>query len=81
MAGTPATSPFAKTEFVDINESYSKEGLITGMQLPDGRILLNFDHNTKTSVVAEIAKLIGAKVVVVKGTWTFTPAVEEDDDE
>ena len=81
MVDMPATSPFSKSKLTPIapGESYSEEGLITGLRTPNGDVLLNFDKNTKLSLLAEIARVLKAELITVKGTWTFTPHTEEDE--
>lgn len=76
MGQTPATSPFATSKLLPIEDEYKKEGKLMGLRLPTGEILINYEHGTKNSVIAEIAKVLKAEVVVVSGTWTFTPHKE-----
>jgi hypothetical protein len=75
------SSPFARTDLVPIDEDYSKKGLITGLYLPDGRILLNFESTSSVALINEIARTLGAKVVTVQGTWTFTPDRHDDEND
>lgn len=65
-------SPFSKTEMQELGE-YSKPGSHVGFLLPDGRILVNFADSTHHSVLAQIARAVGAELISISGTWTFTP--------
>lgn len=77
----PVSSPFSKTNLIPIEVGYSTEGLITGLRLPDGQIILNFDKNTNLAVLKAIATITQSEIVNVKGTWTFTPHVEGGEDD
>ena len=61
------------------DDTYKKQGLITGLRLPSGQVLLNFEQSTRYGVIKELAVVLKAEVVTVKGTWTFVPDKEEDD--
>jgi hypothetical protein len=65
-------SPFSKTEIHELGD-FSKHGTHVGFRLPDGRVLVNFDGATSHSVLVQIARAIGAELIVISGTWTFTP--------
>lgn len=65
-------SPFSKTEIQELGE-FARHGSHTGFRLPDGRILVNFNDATQHSVLSQIARSIGAELVVISGTWKFTP--------
>lgn len=75
------TSPFQKTNLVPIEEEYSYEATCFGLKLPTGQVVINFDQNTKYSMLKDIARIMSAEVVNVKGTWTFTPAKKEDEND
>ena len=66
-------SPFSKTDLQPIEDVYEKRGSLMGLRLPNGKVLLNYEHGTKNSLLADIAKQIGAETIVVKGTWKFIP--------
>ena len=61
------------------DDKYQKQGLITGLRLPSGQVLLNFEQSTRYGVIKELADVLKAEVITVKGTWTFVPDKEEDD--
>lgn len=61
-----------KIELVKFEE-YSKEGMVGGFILPDGTILMNMEPRTSPATMAIYKNQLGAKHVIVKGTWTFTP--------
>lgn len=67
------SSPFHQTELQPIENIYTKEGSILGIQLPSGEIYINFNSSTNYSYLANIAKLLRGEVVQVHGTWTFLP--------
>lgn len=75
------TSPFQQTKLIPIEEEYSYEATVFGLKLPNGTVVINFDQNTKFSMLKDIARVMSAEVVNVKGSWTFTPAKKEDEDE
>ena len=81
MKPTAATSPFEKTQLLPIEEGFSKKGVLMGLLLPNGKILLNYEHGTKNSTMAEIARVLNATQIVVQGTWTFTPDLLDEEDE
>ena len=79
--GANPTSPFTQTNLVPFGE-YSKRGCQIGLKFPDGKININFDSNTSQAFLRQIADLLGADIVVVPGTWTFTPdPIEQDPDD
>lgn len=71
-------SPFTKTELHDATEPYVKKASRMALAFPDGKILINFEDGTTYSVLTTLAKVLGAKVVTIQGTWTFTPDREGD---
>lgn len=83
MEQHPATSPFTKTELVPIapGDTYSKKGAITGLQMSDGKVLLNFEQSTAYGFLKQMAGLLNAEIITVKGTWTFTPETDDSNDD
>jgi hypothetical protein len=71
-------SPFSKFEPHDIKEPYSYKANIPGLLLPNGRILCNFNPSTSHFVLVDVARIMEAKLVGVKGTWTFVPDIDDD---
>jgi hypothetical protein len=65
-------SPFSKTNFQAFEE-FSKPGILEGLLLPNGEVLVNFEHNTSTHTLFGIARQLNAEVISVKGTWQFVP--------
>lgn len=78
MAINPS-SPFSKTNFQDISVTFSRRDKVFGLRLPTGKIVLNFERNTSQRMLTEMARVLHAELVIVKGTWTFVPDQEEDD--
>lgn len=72
-------SPFQQTNLIAIEESYSYEATLFGLRMPSGKVVINFDHRTKYSVLKDIARITSSEVVQVKGTWTFEPAVDNSE--
>jgi hypothetical protein len=72
------SSPFNKTKFYDasVANEYSYEDSVPGLKFPDGKLLLSLDPNTKHSLLLDYARIMGAEVVSVKGSWHFVPATE-----
>lgn len=68
-------SPFSKTNFQAF-EDYSVEGSLHGLLLPNGEVLVNYEHNTSTKTLFGIARQLGAQVIVIKGEWTFHPVAD-----
>lgn len=75
------SSPFSKTKFHPIEQPYSYEATVPGFRMPDGNIVINFDPNTKHSMLVDIARILGAELVSVKGTWHFDPLKESAENE
>lgn len=74
----PSTSPFSRTDF-HVFGPHSKRGSHMGIRTKDGQILINFNDGTSHAMLKSIASAIKAEMIVIKGTWTFTPDVIEDD--
>jgi len=52
---------------------YIEQGAVEGLMLPGGTLLMNMSKNTSGATLALYAKTAGAKIITVKGTWTFEP--------
>lgn len=70
-------SPFSQAAIHQLGE-FKKPGVHTGFRMANGQILVNFSDTTKHSVLAEIARQLGAELISVSGTWTFTPDENQD---
>lgn len=70
-------SPFTQTNLQPLG-IYSKRGAHQAIKFADGTINVNFNDATAFHVLKAIASALNAEVIVVKGTWTFTPdAIEK----
>jgi hypothetical protein len=70
-------SPYSQTEIKALG-THEKRGVHTGFKFPDGKILINFSDQTSHSVLAQIARQLGAELISISGTWTFTPDNEQE---
>lgn len=73
MAQPLPSSPFSQTEFIPFNEPVSKRAKHSAIKTADGQILINFNDGTSYAMLKMIAKTVGAELIQVSGTWTFTP--------
>jgi len=73
------SSPFHQTNLHEIEEQYSYVATVFGLQLPTGKILINFDQSTSFATLKQIAKVLRAEVVNVRGTWTFNPEIQTEE--
>lgn len=72
MVNLLPNSPFGQTQFEALGE-FQRKGSHTGLLLPDGQVLINFNENTSHSVLVGIAKALHADLITVTGTWSFVP--------
>lgn len=73
MEKPPASSPFTKTEFQDIETSVSKKAKHFAFKTKDGKILVNFNDATSYAYLKQLATISNCELILVSGTWTFTP--------
>lgn len=79
---TNFNSPWNESHFVDLTSGeLTKEGTLSGLRLPDGKILVNLHSNTSQELLNTFAKLFGAEQVLVKGTWEFRPTEREEEND
>lgn len=71
---------FSKAQLETLTGPHSYESAITGLRLPSGEIIVNFKQETNYGLLKEVAGILGAEIVTVKGTWTFTPTLQEEDE-
>lgn len=69
-----ATSPFSQTDMQPLGE-YEQRGSHLGLRFPDGAITVNFTTKTSYAMMSQLAKFAGAEIIVIKGTWKFTPDI------
>lgn len=75
-------SPWNKSEFVDLETgTLRKDGVLSGLRLPDGKILANMHDNTSEELLNAFAKLFNAEKVLIKGSWVFEPERESEDED
>lgn len=74
-----SSSPFSGTNLIPVEQEYSYQAKLMALKLPNGNLIINYNHSTKKSVLQEMARIMGAEFVLVPGTWTFTPDRENDD--
>lgn len=86
MIGSPmihkkliASSPFSQSNLREIG-TFSEKRSHMALLLPTGKILVNFTEGTAYHMLVQIAKLLNAEVISIKGTWTFEPDKVEDDE-
>jgi hypothetical protein len=68
-----SSSPFSQPDLIPITQEYSRKAKLMAIKLPDGNIIIDYNHSTKKSVLQDMARVMGAEFVLVSGTWTFTP--------
>lgn len=71
-------SPFSKFTPHNIKEPYSYEDSVPGLLLPNGKILCNFNPSTSHFVLVDFARIMEAKIISIKGTWTFVPETDDE---
>lgn len=74
-------NPFEQVHVKEATEPYSYSANVPGFLFPDGKLLINFDPNTKHSMLVDLAIVMGAQLVSVKGTWTFVADKEETNEQ
>lgn len=67
--------------FVPIDSAYTEpgiveEGWLTGIRLPDGSFQLNTVRHTSSATMALYRDMLKGEIIMVKGTWKFTPDEE-----
>ena len=74
------SSPFHQTNIHPIEEDYSYEASVWGFRLASGNILINFNQSTDFKTLKQMARVMKAELVTVKGRWSFVPAREDEED-
>lgn len=74
-------SPFSESNFVDLETGeLVRKATLSGLRLPDGRIIVNLHSNTSQELLNAFSKILSAEQVLVKGRWVFEPEREEEND-
>ena len=74
------TYAFADLTPVTLDE-VSYKGHATGLRFPDGSIMAFPKSGTHFAASRTLARTLGAELIVIHGTWTFSAEIEVNDDD
>lgn len=58
-------------------DSVSYKGHATGLRFPDGTIMAFPEPSRHFAASRTLARTLGAELIVIHGTWTFTAEIED----